>query len=586
MSGASNSDGSEGTARQDAARQDGALAAAFAALTAPGALLETVPYMQRGHSVPALRHAPPSLADYFAQFCTLHAEETFLVDGTTRLTFGEAHALAQSAACSLVARHGVRRGDRVGIAAGNSAGWVVAYMAVLIAGGCATLLNGWWTGAELAEAVDMTGCQLVLADANCAGRLAAIGADVALVAIGEGPPAQALAALLTGDAAELPELGGDDLAMIVFTSGSTARPLAAWSDHRAVVHAALNFLAQALAFMTVMTAEGDAPSGQPTALLTVPLFHVSGAVPVMLTSFALGRKLVIMPRWEPSEALRLIEAERVTYLFGVPTMHRELATHPDRHVRDLSSWRHMAAGGAPRPVGQAQATRDAFPRVWPLTGYGLTETNAVGAGTFNAGTLAKPGSTGPANRPLVEIAVLGADGEHLPTGTIGEIALRSICAFGGYWGDDAATCAAVTADGFVRSGDLGFLDSQGWLTLTGRAKDVVLRGGETIACAEIERALAAHPGVIEAAAFALPDPRLGEVPVAVIRGRPDPADLLAHLAERLAPFKRPVRIWSVDRALPRLGSEKIDRRALREHYARLLARDERSGLLHDERAAL
>jgi acyl-CoA synthetase (AMP-forming)/AMP-acid ligase II len=549
---------------------DRRLTAIIARITGPGSLFETGAIERDGVSLPVFSKAPASLPALFADFCTQHGEAEFLVDGDVRLSFAEVHALARRAAAGLITHHGVRPGDRVGIAARNSASWVVAYMGVLMAGGVAAMLNGWWTGEELAGGVELAECALVLADADRAARLARHPTRARIVPFAHGNPEAGLAAVLGPDRACLPEPSGDDLATIVFTSGSTGIAKGALSDHRAVVQATLNFAVLALAAFWAQAGDHATPPPQAT-LLSVPLFHVTGEIALFLPSFVTGRRLVIMPRWDPLEAMRLIERERITFFAGVPLMTIEMATHPARSRFDLTSCAMFGAGGASRPAEHVARLREALPHAFPFMGYGLTETNCVGCCNLNENYLAKPGSTGPASRPLVEMAVLGLDGEPLPPGLRGEVAVRSICNFKGYWRNPEETAAALRADGFLLTGDLGYLDEDGYLFIVDRKKDIIIRGGENIASAEVEQAIYAHPGVAEASVFGLPHDRYGEVPVAVYAikdgHRLDEDELREHLAARIAAFKVPVRLWREDTALPRTGTEKIDKRTLKARYS-------------------
>lgn len=546
-------------------------------LMAPGAPLETTRIERFGVQLPLFKTAPPSLAHYFAHYCSQHGDSEFLVDGNIRLTFAETYAAARALAGGLIEGHKVQRGDRVGIAARNSTNWILAYMAVLMAGGCATLLNGWWTGEEMAEGISATDCKLVLADPQRAARLEGRPHGAKVLSFTHGSaPAEGFAALLEdGGNAEtpLPDLGPDDLATILFTSGSTGKARGAYSDHRGVVQAAMNFGAQSLMVYGHMATQGTAPTGQQAALVSIPLFHVTGAVPLLLQSFALGRKLVMQPKWDALEALQLIEREQTTYFIGVPLMSYELATHPRRAEFDLSSCKNFAAGGAPRPEEHVKTLRAAFPDGFPIMGYGLTETNAVGCGNFNENYLEKPASTGPASLPLADIVIIGEGGEILPEGETGEIAIRSICNFRGYWNDAKATSTALRPDGYFLTGDLGYFDKDRYLFIVDRKKDIIIRGGENISCLEVEQAIYAHPDIAECSVFGLPETRLGEVPAAVFlpkEGRDlREDDLREFLRERLAPFKIPTHIWQETGQLPRLGSEKVDKRALREKYTAL-----------------
>jgi acyl-CoA synthetase (AMP-forming)/AMP-acid ligase II len=560
---------------------DNALEAIITALTAPGQPFATVPVERDGVEMPAFAGAPPSLAHYFAHFCNEHRDVPFLVDGEIRLTFSEAYSAATCVAESLVHDYAINKGDRIAIAARNSANWMIAYMGILMAGGCETLLNGFSSGEELAYGIDLAEARLVLADAGRAARLEghAHGAELVLFDHGNAP-AQGLAKVwrlpqgTSAAMAMLGQIGPDDIATILYTSGSTGKSKGAWSDHRGVVNGVMNYVAQsAMAKVHVESVEGPM-TAQPCALVAVPLFHVTGEVPLFLQSFAIGRKLVLMPKWDAGLAIRLMAEEKVTYFVGVPLMSYEIANHPDRAKYDLSACKSFAAGGAPRPVEHVTRIKEAFPGGFPLLGYGLTETNAVGCGNFNENYLAKPGSTGRPSKPMVDMAILDDAGNPLPHGQVGEVCIRSIANFRGYWKNPEATKAAFTEDGYFRTGDLGYLDADDYLFIVDRKKDIIIRGGENISCIEVEDAIYAHDDVGECSVFGLPDERFGEVPAAVYRmkeGRAPitPGELREFLLERIAPFKVPLehQIWITEDALPRLGTQKIDKRTVKARYA-------------------
>ncbi|MBF9151602.1 class I adenylate-forming enzyme family protein [Novosphingobium jiangmenense] len=557
---------------------DLAMDSAFGALTAEGGMFHTVPIERFGQQLPMIAAAPPHLPAYFAYFCATQGEKAFIVDGDTRLSFADVYKAARHVAGGLVEGLGLQKGERVGIAARNSANWVIAYMGVLMAGGCATLLNGWWQGEELAHGIDLVKCRFVIADAARAARLEGHAHGAQILPMGHDCPyEQGLAALLAGGGGMetiLPELTGDDLATVLFTSGSTGMAKGAYSDHRGVVQGTMNYVCQSAAMLAILTARGEGPAegSQPVTLVNVPLFHVTGEVPVFLQSFALGRKLVLMAKWDAVEAMKLIEREKVTYFVGVPLMSFEIATHPDRDKYDLSTCVSFAAGGAPRPIEHVDRIRKALPHAFPLLGYGLTETNGVGCGNLNENYLAKPGSTGTASRPLVDLAILDDDGKPLPQGQVGEVSIRSIANFLGYWDNEKATREAIMPDGYFRTGDLGYLDPEGYLFIVDRKKDIIIRGGENISCIEVESAIYAHPCIAEASVFGLPDEKLGEVPAAVYLAKEGCSatdeELREFLKAHIAPFKIPVRFWEVTEALPRLGTEKVDKRSLRERYTK------------------
>ncbi|HXH15145.1 MAG TPA: class I adenylate-forming enzyme family protein [Sphingomonas sp.] len=544
--------------------------AVLAAVIGPGGRL-VIERDDQGRAIVA--NFPATLPAFFKTFCALNAEVEAVVAGDERLTFAELDQWSDRVAVGLVAR-GIVKGDRVAIAMRNCPSWIVAYMAVLKAGAIATLLNGWWQINELDNALTMTSPMLVLADAPRAQRIEATSGDYPLITLEiDLPLADALAPLLIEDDAkvELPEIAPEDDATILFTSGSTGEAKGALSTHRAVTTGVYAYATGLMTLLGILTSEGRPPANPPRTLLSVPLFHVTGEVPVLLNSFVVGRGMVLMPKWDSSEALRLIEKERITYFVGVPTMSLELMNHPDRDQFDLSTLTDITAGGAPRPTSHVERLKESFPTAQPALGYGLTETNAVGCSNFWGNYAAKPASTGRPQRPFVELAILGAAEAHLPPGERGEIAIRSAANIKGYWQNASATAEAFTADGFLRTGDIGFIDEDGYLFIVDRKKDIIIRGGENISAAEVEAALYACEAVGEAAVFGAPDERLGEVPIGIVHVREgaglDDEALRIFLSQRLAAFKIPAQLHFADAPLPRLGTGKIDRVALKQKFA-------------------
>ena len=544
--------------------------AVLAAVTGPGGRV-IIDHDGDGRAI--VSNFPATLPLFFKTFCMLYGSVEAVIAGDERLTFARLDEISDRVARSLVAR-GIAKGDRVAIAMRNCPAWIVSYMAALKAGAIATLLNGWWQVEELDHALSLTEPALILADEPRAKRLAATSnrAPVEVVAI-EKPIEEALAALLAHavEGMPLPEITPDDDATILFTSGSTGEAKGALSTHRAVTTGVYAYATSLMTLRGILESEGRPPPNPLKTLVVVPLFHVTGEVPVMLNSFAISRGMVLMPKWDAGEALRLIEKERVTYFVGVPTMSLELMNHPDRGNYDLSTLTDIAAGGAPRPVSHVDRLRQSFPNSQPALGYGLTETNAVGCGNFWGNYVAKPASTGRAQTPFVDLAILGDGDRHLPPGERGEIAIRSAANIKGYWKNPQATAAAFTADGYIRTGDIGYLDQDGYLFIVDRKKDIIIRGGENISAAEVEAAIYGCEGVAEAAVFGVPDDRLGEVPIAAIHRREGSSlseeDLRSFLDGRLSAFKIPARIHFSQGPLPRLGTGKIDRVLLKQNLA-------------------
>jgi acyl-CoA synthetase (AMP-forming)/AMP-acid ligase II len=514
---------------------------------------------------------PATLPAFFKTFCALNAANEAVVAGDERLNFADLDRISDRLAPGLVAR-GIAKGDRVGIAMRNCPSWIVSYMAVIKAGGIATLLNGWWESHEMEHAIRLTEPRLIIADGPRAKRITAkcddfdmIGLDIDL------PVERAIAPLLEpirGDE-QIPDLAPEDDATILFTSGSTGDAKGALSTHRAVTTGTYAYSLGLIVLKGLLESDGNPPP-TPRTLLSVPLFHVTGEVPVMLNSFVVGRCMVIMPKWDATEALRLIEKEKVTYFVGVPTMSLELMNHPERHRFDLSSLKDITAGGAPRPITHVERLKEEFPNAQPALGYGLTETNATGCANFWSSYAAKPASTGRAQKPLVEVSILGAGDRLLPCGEVGEIGIRTAANIKGYFRNPEATEATISPDGWVRTGDVGYLDDDGYLFIVDRKKEIIIRGGENISAAEVEAECYACEAVAEVAVFGAPDERLGEVPVAVIYAKSwlSEAELRQFLDGRIAKFKIPERFIFSEQALPRLGTGKIDRRALKAQFAR------------------
>jgi long-chain acyl-CoA synthetase len=516
---------------------------------------------------------PPTLPGFFDAFCALNGAVEGVVAGEERLTFGELNAWATRLAGVLVGGYGIGKGDRVAIAMRNCPTWIVTYMATLKAGAIATLVNGWWQTDELRHALELTEPALVIADAARAKRIDATGLWLPGVTLPvEKPLGEALAEMFAkgGEGSALPEVTPEDDATILFTSGSTGLAKGAVSTHRAVTTGVYAYTISLATLLGIKQSMGEEPANPPRTLVNVPLFHVTGEVPVMLNSFVIGRTMVLMPKWDAGEALRLIEREKITYFVGVPTMSLELMQHPERDRHDLSTLTDIAAGGAPRPVAHVHRLQDSFRTAQPALGYGLTETNAAGAGNFWQNYADKPASTGRAQRPIVELAILGADDRPLPTGARGEVAIRSASNIRGYWRDPEATRAAFTADGYLKTGDIGYLDEDGYLFIVDRKKDIIIRGGENISCQEVEAAIYGHISVSEACVFGVADERLGEVPAAVVYSEEDgtlnQSALTAFLEERIAGYKLPAHIWFHDEPLPKLGTGKIDKVSLRDTY--------------------
>jgi long-chain acyl-CoA synthetase len=543
---------------------------AVAQVTAPGRRFALIEAEVGGRVVPVFESTPPSLRVLFELAGAGHGDKPFLVYGDERLSFAGTVAAAGAVGHLLIDRYGITPGDRVAIVMRNYPEWIQAFMAITSIGAIAVAMNAWWTTEELDYGLRDCGARLVILDEERLERMEPLRSSLDLsevVVRAEGPVPAGVDRWedVVDPSAALPEVAvhPDDDAIILYTSGTTGHPKGAVSTHRAVITALVAFGCRAAVNAARFPAEREHPF--PTAyILIVPLFHATGLIPVMLGCVASGSKLVVMHKWDPERALELIERERVTALVGVPTMSWDLLQSPDFDRRDTSSLQSVGGGGAPAPPELVRRIEENFPRGRPSIGYGMTETNAYGPQNTGDDYVRKPTSSGRAV-PALAVQIQDGDGNEVPTGEVGEICFRGASLIRGYWNKPEATAETIR-DGWLRSGDIGRIDDEGFVYVEDRAKDMVIRAGENVYSAEVEAAVYEVPGVREAAVFGLPHERLGEeVACAVVVDDDfDVARFDAVLAEKLAPFMIPSRVDVRRDPLPRNANGKILKRAIRD----------------------
>ena len=550
--------------------------AAWAALTAPGADFEVTTTNVRGVDIKTYANALTNLRDAWVSTAA-YAEREYIVYEDERLTYAQAHEHVNSLGNWLIGQ-GVQPGDRVAIAMRNYPEWILSYWAILSVGATVVGMNAWWTGPEMLYALEDSTPKAIIADEERLATLNSIRAKLAnLVVIGvrvPGSPADVTPwSDVIADPTPMPEIAidPDSDACIFYTSGTTGNPKGAQLTHRGCTTNiwSLMFAAALQRVLAVQKGliEADAEPPIPSALVTTPLFHVTANNCVAHGTTLAGGKLTHMYKWDAGVALKLIEQEKISALSGVPVMAREVISHPDFATTDTSSLMTLGGGGAQLQPDLVGKIDEQVATARPNTGYGMTETcgiiTSIGADYF----VDKPASCGPA-MPAYETKVVDPEtGEERATGEAGELWVRGGHVIRGYLNRPDATAETIV-DGWLRTGDMAREDEDGFLYIVDRIKDMVLRGGENIYCAEVESAIFDHPAVAECTVFGVEDDRLGEEVGAAIYLSPGQTanadEIRDHLLNQLAKFKIPRYIWFTDTALPRNASGKFLKRELRE----------------------
>ena len=513
-----------------------------------------------------------SLRKYF-DFAAMHGDKDFLVFEDERYSFADAFKISAKVGNALVDA-GIQKGDRVSICMQNNPEFIFAYMGIVGIGAVCVPLNSWWVPSEVIYGLEHSQSKLIFGDQKRLQGLESI--DIIKIITSYTPDDNFLdfKKFIEGKSETWPdiEIGRDDDATIYYTSGSTGKPKGVLSSQRGLLSSMFSW-----AFMGALLSEREKRLGKDSTslietdssiLLCVPLFHATGSHVAFLLSILVGRKVVMMKKWDAGEALKLISEESITDITGVPTQTWELLNHPDRDNYDLSSLKTLGGGGGPRPAEHVKLLDKNF-KGRPGIGYGLTETNALGTLCSGDEYIDHPSSAGRVVPPLTKIRIIDKDWNALPEGDIGEIAIKSQSNMKGYWRNESATEECINEEGWFKSGDLGKFDGP-FLYILDRLKDMVIRGGENIACPEVEGAIYEHHDVLEACVFGIPDERLGEVLCSAIylRNESNASEdsIRDFLSTKLAAFKIPSVIEFVLEPLPKLASGKFDKPTLREIF--------------------
>ncbi len=547
---------------------------AFARITAAGEPYELVEREDIRGPVRTFVNAPVSLRQVYEE---ARSDVEFIVADDQRWTFAEFWNDAAKIGHLLVDELGVTKGDRVAISMRNYPEWMLAFTAATSVGAIAVAMNSLWNAEEMAYGLNDSGASVIFADAERLALLESMETPIdglRVVAVRHsGSPvadvelAERMAAIGEVSMPEV-DLAATDLALILYTSGSTGHPKGVLSNHHNVIVA---LMAWEVEYGALIERPGNVVAPEegsglvPATLLGIPLFHVLGLHAVFLGSFRGQRKLVTMYKWDASVAAELIERERIVTFTGPPAVSGDLVRVAQSEGRDLSSLLTVGGGGAARPPAQVGQIDDSFEKALPNTGWGMTETNAIGTLILGAEYSERRLSSGPA-LCVIDLRVVDDEGNELPSGERGELQVRGPSMFREYWNKPEATADSFAEGGWFKTGDVAYIDTDGHLFIVDRIKDLIIRGGENIGCGGVEAALSSHPKVIEAAVYSVPDERLGEEvgTTMYVTKDFDEAELREYLVDHLAKYEIPRYITTMTEPLPRTGSGKLLKRQLRE----------------------
>ncbi|KAG7098572.1 hypothetical protein E1B28_000505 [Marasmius oreades] len=574
-------------------------------LCAPGTLHEMEKRLIDGRLQRVYRNLWPSIRDFWLSSVSQHGSETYIVEpGRQRMTYQQVHEQAIKTANLFYLVYGIRKGDRIGICCRNCTEYLVVFWASQLLGAVVVNVNAYvnpfppellepnkgfrWLPVEpLAFCVTHTECKLLLLDVERADRLSSSATilnsryltGVLVITVNEQEGQRkwkgmenfhsALRDHLTTTANPIPavDLEPEDNAVIMFTSGTTGLPKGVLSTQRQFLTNVLNTLVGTRR-AALRRGEDLAPvqnaGPQKGALVAVPLFHVTGLTSYTMMSTMLGYKVILMRKWIPEEASRLISEENVSVAGGVPAMVQDIM---DSHLKG-SPLEGLFFGGCPAPNVLVETAQRVFPNTRLSQAYGLTETNSIAVAIAGDDYIARPTSTGGAC-PVNDMVIMSGNVEA-PPGTVGEIWLRGPNIMKGYWRDPEATSKVLTSDGWLKTGDIGIIDEEGFLHVKDRIKDIIIRGGENIASVAVENALYTDTRIMEAAAVGVPDPRLGELVAAVVsvkpsfRGTVNENSLIEVARKHLPRFAVPVMIVVSDKPFELTPSGKIMKEPLRK----------------------
>jgi long-chain acyl-CoA synthetase len=551
----------------------------YAEMTGPESLFGISKIDVRGQSLKSFTLAPGSLRDVWAMTAG-YAERDYLVYEGEVWTYAQAHQEVASIANWMMA-NGVQPGDRVAIAMRNYPEWILTYWALVSIGVAVVGINAWWVADELDFGLTDSAPKAIICDQDRLNNFMTIRdnhKDMTVIGVRLKEAVEGVV-----DYADLKNHGGDmpDVtvdpdsdACIFYTSGTTGRPKGAQLTQRGCVLNIMNVAFMNLA-VTKALARRDGTEDQlpepgqgpvTVTLVTTPLFHVTANNCVVQPATLTGGKIIHMYKWDAGEALKMIEAHKITGISGVPVMSREIISHPDFDKYDTSSLTALGGGGSQLQPDLVQKIDTSLKNGRAATGYGMTEVCGIISAISSDYFADRPDSAGPFV-PTLEYKTIDSEGNTLPDGALGELCVKGANVIKGYLNRPEATEETIK-DGWLSTGDIARIDEDGFVYIVDRAKDMVLRGGENVYCAEVEVAIFKHNAISECTVFGVLDDRLGEEVGAAIFFKPgeeiSAAEIREHCSGLIAKFKVPRYIWILDEPLPRNASGKFLKRELRD----------------------
>ncbi len=549
-------------------------------LTADGQFFELADVVLSGRSYKAYKHAPATLTEVL-QSSRNHGDMDFIVYEGQRFSYTEFYSQVDALASALQTEYKVAKGDRVAIAMRNNPQWCISFVAAVMIGAIVVPINSWGKTEELVYAIRDCGAKVLVADTQRFELIADEYDSLNIVGIvpAEKPPAGAIAfdglvQQFSGQAFEVDEPEPEDLCLVLYTSGSTGFPKGVAHRQISIAQSLMNMMF--LGYL-VMSVEGQRElrggAERETPMLTVPLFHGTGLLSGLLLPLQLGQKVVLMYKWDTDQALQLIQDERITSLSSVPAILQALFSAPNYDSFNTQSLMRVTAAGAATPAGLPKLIEQKVPNPSRSAGWAMTETMAVGSTMSGALYDMAPTSAG-LKSPINELRFMDDNGNEVAAGEPGEIEIYGVCVTQGYWEKPEAN-AEVFNDGWLKTGDIGKIGDDGFVYITGRKKEIVIRGGENIYPGEIEDVAYRIDGLQENVVFGVPDETMGEEMVLVAYA-PETVNLSTEqirssLSEALAAYKVPKHIVVRNEPLPKNASGKLFKKKLRDEYIDAMA---------------